>query len=333
MKISTNLSNSMPNFNSKMCKEVVSKYLLPTNLVEELKGNIIDILSQGKSPSNHPLAIVVGGQQGSGKTALINYTNNILSNNNLVTIDNDFFRSFHPNASEIISKYPQFYTQATDQLGMEITSDILSFFMANHYNLIIHQTLKNNRIADDAMTKLKDSGYTVGVRALAVHRFESEMSMIERCQGQLQSLDFCRFIGKEGHDIAYSGLPGTIEYIQQTGKSDFIEIFKRSEDISRPTLVYSHFNLDTKPQTIETLSSCQNVSHEDFANGFESAREAVEVTRHEEGLKVAKELPNRLFNAEINPHTNEQIVSLIAELKTEVSANNLSNDTQQVQDT
>lgn len=296
-------------------KEVMKMYRLPEEQLQGIKETIIRAIAKDIVPSRKPLAVVVGGQSGAGKTALINYTFGMSTKREFIQIDNDFFRGFHPQADEIKALYPDLYTAATDQIGLEITSDVINYFKDNKYNIILHQTLKNNRIADDAMTKFKEAGYTVGVRAFAVPYLESKMSQIERCEGQIESLGFCRYVRQQDHDTAIEGLPKTVGYIESSGKYDFIEIFKRSKQVDRPTLVYSKINPQSADDTLDALSDCENVSHEDNYFGFVSAQDAVERTRAEEALKVAKTLDERIAEAEASPANNEEMQTHIDELK------------------
>lgn len=286
-------------------EEVLKKYQLTNKQVAKVFNTVIEVMSADKVPSSNPLAIIVGGQSGAGKTALINYTALMSSKRDFVVIDNDYFRAFHPHAAEIKALYPQYYTQATDQIGLGITSDVISHFMGNNegnikYDLIFHQTLKNTRIADDAMAKLRDCGYTVGVRAFAVPYLESKMSQIERCKAQYEGMGFCRHVRKVDHDAAVSGLPQTIGYIEDYGKADFVEIFKRSDDIANPTCVYAKINPATEHQTLQALSNCERVSHGNFTNGFEDAMDAVVKTRESEAIICAKTLGNRIEDAKSN---------------------------------
>lgn len=296
-------------------QEVMKMYRLPEEQLQGIKETIIRAIAKDIVPSKKPLAVVVGGQSGAGKTALINYTFGMSTKREFIQIDNDFFRGFHPQADEIKALYPDLYTAATDQIGLEITSDVINYFKDNKYNIILHQTLKNNRIADDAMTKFKEAGYTVGVRAFAVPYLESKMSQIERCEGQISSLGFCRYVRTQDHDTAIEGLPKTVGYIEDSGKYDFIEIFKRGKQIDRPVLVYSKINPETEEETVTALSDCENVSHENHFFGFASAQDAVEKTRAEEAIKVARTLDDRIAEAELSPANNEEMQTHIDELK------------------
>ncbi len=290
-------------------------YHLSDEQVEKIKATIISVMAKDIVASQNPIAIVVGGQSGSGKTALINYTAQLSTKREFIQIDNDFFRGFHPEIDKIKREHPDDYAVATDQLGLGITADIIEYFRSHHYNIILHQTLKNNRVVDDAITKFIDAGYTVGVRAFAVPYFESKMSQIERCEGQIETLGFCRYVAKEDHDAAIQGLPQTIKYIEESGKYDFIEIFKRGNRIANPELVYAKFNEATKAKTLAILDDCENVSHRDHTYRFTSAQDAVEKVRKFEAIHCAETLPERIRAAEASPANNVEMQSHIDELK------------------
>ena len=123
-------------------QEIIQKYALTSKQIDEITLAILNTLTYNKLPSTNPLAIVVGGQPGAGKTALINYTSKMSSERKFITVDNDFFRCFHPKADEIKELYPNYFTLATDQLGMGITSNVINYLVDNKYDLIFHQTLK-----------------------------------------------------------------------------------------------------------------------------------------------------------------------------------------------
>jgi len=301
----------MAEYTKQEIEEIVRKYTLNQQEYENVIRTVVEVMSGDKTASKSPLAIVVGGQSGAGKTALINYTSSFLSSNReFVVVDNDYFRAFHPMATEIRNLYPSLYTHITDQIGLGITSDIVSYFMGNdiilpsgniiknenhaRYDLIFHQTLKSNRIADDAMAKLINAGYTVGVRAFAVPYFESKMSQLERCKEQFETSNFCRHVRPEDHYAALNGIPKTLEYIERNGKADFIEIFRRSDDIRCPELVYAKINPDRQEKTLSAISDCENVIHEDKTFGFDGAKDALIKTWELESHKCAKTLESRL---------------------------------------
>lgn len=291
------------------------KYHLSEPQIRKAVHKIINALSKKAKPSEHPLVIVVGGQSGSGKTGLINYTAQMSDQRKFVCIDNDYFRGFHPQDKEIRAKYPDYFTIATDQLGLGVTAEIIEYFKEHRYNIILHQTMKSNRIVDDAITKFIDAGYTVGVRIYAVPYFESKISQIERCEEQLKSDGCCRHVSQKDHDTALVGLPQTIEYLEQTGKYDFIEVFKRGARIEKPEVVYAKLNEKNKGHTAAVLADCQKQLCFNQPFEFASAHEAVEKTRQSEALKCVKTLDARIRDAEESPYNNFEMQLHIDELK------------------
>ncbi len=303
-------------------EKILLKYSLTQKEIEDITQTILHTLTYNKLPSSSPLAIIVGGQPGAGKTALINYTSSLSSEKDFITIDNDFFRNFHPKAREIKANCPQYFTLATDQLGMGITSNVINYCVDNKYDIILHQTLKNSRIGDDAIAQLRDSGYTVGVRVFAVPFYESAMSQIERYLGQAEKLGYCRYATPEGHLTAYLGLPKTVDYLEQNGLYDFLQIYKRSKDISHPKLVYTKFNPQTEEKTLSVLSNCENAPYETNTNGFLSAKDAVLKTRAFEAKKLKPEVESRITEATLNPYNNPNIQLRIDELEQSLSITN-----------
>lgn len=293
---------------------IINKYKLSPDQIEQITNTIIESLAYGKSPSQNPLAIVVGGQSGAGKTALINYQKQISSQRSFITIDNDYFRGFHPQANKIRELYPDYFRQATDQLGMGITSDVVNYFVSNNYDIIFHQTLRNNRVADDAISKFRQSGYTVGVSAFAVPYFQSKLSQIQRCISQIDKLGYCRYVQADSHVSAYLHMPETVNYIQQNGMYDFIQVFKRSENIAKPTSVYTVFNPDTFDKTLQTISNCEKMPKRDETHGFFSAKDAIIRTRAQEVEFLAPTFDQQITQAENSAFTPE-LITHIQELK------------------
>ena len=309
-----------------MDHQIIQNYMLNAEELSDVTQTIISTLAQNKLPSKNPIAVIVGGQPGAGKTALINYTKQLSTTRQFITIDNDFFRNFHPRAAEIKSNYPNLFREATDQLGMEITSTIIDYFCQNKFDIILHQTLKNNRVGDDAITNLKNQGYTVGVRAFAVPFYESSLSQIERYLGQAETLGYCRYATKEGHSTAYLGLPNTIEYLEQNGLYDFLQVYRRSDDIANPTLVYTQINPQTEQQTLEALKDCENGPRCTQHNGFLDAKDAVLKTRYQHAVELQDTIYGRINSAQKNPYNNAEIQSRIDELNSTLLVMRASNN-------
>lgn len=285
---SARLSSKQP---TSYSEEEIVRIMKEYSLNEEEINFAIDRIEQslivGKESQEHPIAIVVAGQPGAGKTGVISTFTQRL-NGTQVIIDNDEMREEHPRVDEIKALYPELYTACTDQLSFTATPEIIKRMIDKKYNIILHQTLKGDYIArseDGAISRFLDAGYTVVVVALAVSELESDISMLERCQGVANISGIKRLVPQENHDRAYNGLPGTIDYIEKNGKYDSIIIVKRVPYLpSNPDVIYKTVNKGLsieKIRNLEKLGISENYNLEKGIRfgAYDSARETVETTR------------------------------------------------------
>ena len=63
---------------------------------EQASKRLIRSLTRGKTTSSHPKAILLGGQSGAGKTTIHRIKQREFQGN-IIIIDGDSYRSFHPN--------------------------------------------------------------------------------------------------------------------------------------------------------------------------------------------------------------------------------------------
>ena len=99
----------------KTLEEICSEYKLPKDERNEIGNKINAIMLNGKEPSEHPIAIINIAPPGSGKTGLNGYACAQFKDNNVVIINSDELKPFHPRIDELAKKYPQYYTKVTNQ--------------------------------------------------------------------------------------------------------------------------------------------------------------------------------------------------------------------------
>ena len=154
--------------------------------------------------------------------------------------------------------------------------------------------MKNNRIADESITELQNLGYTVVVRGIATCDLESRMSILERYEGQVRTKGWGRLVTTDHHNQTYSGMPNTIEYIENTGKYDVLEIFARGETPDQPINVYASHNDLEKEKIKRALENKKAISKYTRKFGYKDAKSAVLGARDEEYDRVIATLPPRI---------------------------------------
>ena len=136
-------------------EEILKKYKLTEQEHENYYKLIKQIWTDEKYPVDNPIAVIIGGQTGAGKSGIIAYSKKMFFDDNVVVINSDEIKPFHPKSSEIARLYPQLYTKITDQESNTWTSKLFEETRNNGYNIIFEGTMKNNRVADEAIEELR----------------------------------------------------------------------------------------------------------------------------------------------------------------------------------
>lgn len=291
--------------------QLIKKYKLSKkehNMIYEVMKKMI--FNTAKRVEN-PIAVIVGAQPGSGKGSLIGYSKKLYPNNNALIITTDDYKPFHPKAGEISKKYPTLYSRIVEADSSIWTSKILQEAIQNKYNFIFEVTLKNERILE-RMKELKENGYTVIVRVLAVSYIESLLSAFERYEKQVQIRSWGRFFDPLSYNYTYQNIPNTVETIEKSEYCDALEIYKRGKDIKYPEIIYATYtkeyrskypnmifleNNETYHTAKKAIIKCRNEELENMVNireRFDKLKDSFErrkLTKGEiEGLKILEEI-------------------------------------------
>ena len=110
---------------------------------------------------------------------MIGYSKKLFQDNNVVIITTDDYKPFHPKANEIARKFPTKYSSIVEQDSALWTNKVLHEAMKKKYNFIFEVTFRNERILS-TIQELKEQGFNVIIRGLAVPELESLLSSYER---------------------------------------------------------------------------------------------------------------------------------------------------------
>lgn len=288
-------------------EELINLYQLSDKEHNSIYQIIKEMVFEQKKAVERPIAIIVGAQPGSGKGSLIGYSKKIFPDNNIIIISSDDYKPFHPKASEIAKKFPTFYSAVVEKDSARWTSKILQEAIQNKYNFIFEVTLKNERILE-RIKELKENGFCVIVRAMAVSYIESLLSAYERYEKQVLARNWGRFFNPQNYNYTYTNIPNTIESIEKNNYVDALEIYKRGEDIKFPELIYRN----CKKEYI------QEFGNDNFVNKYDNAKETILKYRNEELENMNEEMEERILTLENsfkNRNATEEEMNGISVLK------------------
>lgn len=167
-------------------------------------------------PTEHPHAILLGGQPGAGKTTLARTLVERFQGNVLV-ISGDDFRNFHPNHQKLVEKYGRDATPAASAFSGAVAEHLIGKAGAGKYNLIIEGTLRTADVPLRTGWLLKRMGYTVDLACMAVRPEVSYASTLYRYEMMREYGTTPRATSKEAHDQTVQALPANINSLYGTG--------------------------------------------------------------------------------------------------------------------
>ena len=184
-------------------------------------------LTRGKKSSKQPIAILLGGQSGAGKTTIHRIKQKEFQGN-IVIIDGDSFRSQHPHYLELQQEYGKDSVEYTKDFAGKMVESLVTELSHLGYNLLIEGTLRTVDVPKKTAQLLKDKGYEVQLDLIATKPELSYLSTLIRYE-ELYSINptQARATPKEHHDLIVNNLVENTHQLEQLGIFEQIQIYQR----------------------------------------------------------------------------------------------------------
>lgn len=186
-------------------------------------------ITKSKTSVSSPIAIVLGGQPGAGKSNIYQIARKRFADN-IVELDCDAFRVYHPYYEQIKlmfgkedgAKTNAFVFKAVDMLVDEL-SDL-------KYNLIIESSLKRPNTALDNGKILPPKGYEVELHIMATNKETSWQSTINRYNEEMRRTGKPRAVPRDFHDTVISSICNSLYTVKHSGLMSNILMFDRKQN-------------------------------------------------------------------------------------------------------
>lgn len=237
----------------------------------------IQRLSKNKTVQKNPVVFILGGQPGAGKSSLHGIIKEKL-NGNIITIDNDTFKTSHPNFDLIVEKYGKNYVEHVTPYSNKMTEALIEHFSNEGYNLTIEGTLRTVETPIKTAKMLKEKGYQANLFVMAVSKELSYLGTLERYEAMyLNEPQTARSTEKAIHDTVVSNLPNNLDTLFKSDIFVDISLFTREG-----TKVYSSVETPSiSPKQIISESLNEKIPKDILINKIDSILNLAKQNHHQ----------------------------------------------------
>ena len=183
------------------------------------------------SPVETPTAVVLGGQPGAGKSAMIaQAAQDFREAGGIVRIIGDNLRSFHPGYEELQRRDDRTAAFFTDRDSGQWIELAIADAARRRCNVVVEGTMRVPDKVAETLALFRSNGYATDARALAVSPELSALGILQRFVAQKEDRGFGRMTSKQAHNAALAGMLDTLDRIQDERLADRLTIYRRGNE-------------------------------------------------------------------------------------------------------
>lgn len=228
------------------------------NIIENEFPKIWDDLTNGKNITTqiNPLGIVLGGTPGAGKSILIAKAEKEM-NRNIISINGDDFRIYHPNFKEIFKQYGADFPKYTSEFSNKMVEKVIHEAKKQKFNLIVEGTFRRSDTPIKTLSELKEYGYKTKAMILVTNAEIAWNSTIERYNKDIESGFYARTVDRNHFDEVVGNLAQNVKTVLDSGKADQLIVYSRNK------LLFDS-KTDDKEKILQIINDKLNVLNKDL---------------------------------------------------------------------
>lgn len=220
---------------------------------ELIANDYFDSRSELTNAQEKPVAVLVAGQSGAGKTeAAVLVKTELREKGGYIHIDADRMREELPLANQM------FPSEVTQPDAARLVGILRTRTIAEQRNFIEEGTFRDKETVDNMIDTLKSYGYKVEMVAVSTHSEQSLLGIYQRYEMQIaKGSKFPRLVSEDYHQLAFQGFTDMFE--TNVGKFDRVRIINRSGKI-----LFDSVNKDNFQDAFTTLIQGREIKRDDL---------------------------------------------------------------------
>jgi predicted ABC-type ATPase len=179
-------------------------------------------------PQERPRAIIIAGQPGAGKEGFAKDAQRELAETGgAVLIDPDRLRQWHPSYGRLLREDDKAAAERVHADASQWAKELRRDAIEGRRNIVLDATLNDKDKARELLGQLRNAGYEIEVRALAVHQRDSRQGVHARYENAKAQGGAARWVPEGAQDEAYNGMPVALGHIERNGWADKISVVRR----------------------------------------------------------------------------------------------------------
>ena len=145
----------------------------------------------------------------------------------LLIINGDEFRRYHPDFDQIQLQYGKDAPKHTAAFSAKMTELVLDRTLREQYNVSIEGTFRTAEVPMATLDKMREHGYQTAVHIQTAPTEVSWQSTLERYDDMLRVGEMPRYTDKAHHDLVVDSLADNADNVFLSGKADSFKVYSR----------------------------------------------------------------------------------------------------------
>lgn len=192
------------------------------------RDRIAPELFEPAAPQERPVLVVFGGQPGAGKSQGRRVIESMHIGRDLVPVEGDDFRRFHPEYRRVLDQDPLSMPEVTAPAAGWWTGRAVGAGITGSYSLLVEGTWRDVRVPQRTLGMAREAGYETHAVVVATPAALSLTGTRARYYDDAARARPARWTPLEAHETTVAALPGSVAELAGSALVDRFTIIDRS---------------------------------------------------------------------------------------------------------